>query len=216
MNKHVPRKRKTIDPCPTCFLHRQRCICDSIPKHDLKTRVSLIIHAKELKRTTNTGRLALHALTNSEMYIRGKTTERLDLSSLLVPEYETYVLFPSEDAISLEEIQPLKPIQLIVTDGNWRQASKLNTRHPELSHLPRVKIGAANTARYHLRKEHFSEGLSTLEAIALAIRIIEGAEVGDSLLALYHKKLKATLQGRGVQEHSLNESSCVGEGLQRT
>lgn len=197
MDKPFTRKRKTVDPCPTCLLHRERCICDSIPKHDLKTRVSLIIHAKELKRTTNTGRLALHALVNSAMYVRGQSTERLDLSSLLVPEYESYVLFPSDDALNLEDIKSQKPIQLIVTDGNWRQASKLNTRHPELSHLPRVKIGSANTARYHLRKEHFSEGLSTLEAIALALRIIEGEEVGDSMLALYQKKLMATLQGRG-------------------
>lgn len=192
------RKRKTLDPCPTCFLHRKRCICALIPKHDLKTRVSLIIHAKELKRTTNTGRLALHALVNSQIYVRGKTTERLDLSSLLVPEYESYVLFPSEDASNLQDIKPKKPIQLIVTDGNWRQASKLNTRHPELNHLPRVKIGTVNTAQHHLRKEHFGEGLATLEAIALALRIIEGDVVGNSMMALYQKKLAATLQGRGV------------------
>lgn len=192
------RQRKTLDPCPICRLHRQRCICDSIPKLDLKTRVSLIIHAKELKRTTNTGRLALHALVNSQMHIRGNTTERLDLSSLLVPDYETYVLFPSEDALELETIRPQKPVQLIVTDGNWRQASKLNTRHPEIAHVPRVKISAENMARYHLRKEHFPEGLATLEAIALALRVIEGDAVGESLMALYHKKLTATLQGRGV------------------
>jgi DTW domain-containing protein YfiP len=199
MERVLTRKRKTVDPCPVCFLHRQRCICASIPKHDLKTRVSLIIHAKELKRTTNTGRLALQALTNSQMHIRGQIGAPLDLTSLLVPEYETYVLFPSEDAVNLEDLRPQKPIQLIVTDGNWRQASKLNTRQPELSHLPRVKISAENTARHHLRKEHFSEGMATLEAIALALRVIEGDVVGDSMMALYEKKLKATLEGRGVK-----------------
>lgn len=198
INKTLNRKRKTLDPCPICFLHRQRCICAAIPKHHLQTKLSLVIHAKELKRTTNSGRLALEALTNSEMYIRGEGSDRLDLKSLLVPEYETYVLFPSDDAVNLEEIKPKKPVQLIVTDGNWRQASKLNTRHPELAHLTRVKISAANTARYHLRKEHTSEGLSTLEAIALAFRIIEGDAVGDSLMGLYKKKLAATLQGRGI------------------
>ncbi len=132
------------------------------------------------------------------MFVRGRDKERLDLSSLLVPEYDTYVLFPSEDALNLEDIKPQQPIQLIVTDGNWRQASKLNTRHPELSHLPRVKISAKNVARHHLRKEHFCEGLSTLEAIAMAMRIIEGDVIGDSLQALYQRKLTATLQGRGV------------------
>lgn len=194
----MQRQRKTIDPCPVCRLHRERCICDSIPKLDLKTRVSLIIHAKELKRTTNTGTLALHALVNSQMLIRGQTTERLDLSSLLVPEYDSYVLFPSEEAMDLENLKTQKPIQLIVTDGNWRQASKLNTRHPEIAHLPRVKISAENMARHHLRKEHFPEGLATLEAIALALRVIEGEAVGERLMELYHKKLTATLQGRGV------------------
>lgn len=197
MSKIVARKRKTLDPCPICYLHRQRCICSEIPKLNVPTRLSLIIHAKELKRTTNTGRLALHALVNSEMYVRGQSNERLDLSAMLDPNYESYVLFPSDDALDLEDIKPQKPIQLIVTDGNWRQASKLNTRHPELSHLPRVKISSKNTALYHLRKEHFSEGLATLEAIALAFGVIEGSEVGNSLMELYQKKLKATLKGRG-------------------
>lgn len=194
----LTRKRKTLDPCPICFLHRERCICASIPKLDLKTRVSLVIHYKELKRTTNSGRLAVQALVNSGMSIRGETSGRVDLSSLLSPDYESYVLFPSEDAVNLEDLRPVKPVQLIVTDGNWRQASKLNTRHPELAHLPRVKINSENTARHHLRREHFPEGLSTLEAIALALRVLEGDAVGDSLMALYHKKLTATLQGRGI------------------
>lgn len=197
MNKIATRKRKTVDPCPICFLHRKRCICSEIPQLPVQTRLSLIIHAKELKRTTNTGRLAVQALVNSEMYVRGQSTDPLDLTCLLDPSYESYVLFPSEDALNLDEIKPQKPIQLIVTDGNWRQASKLNTRHPELSHLPRVKINAKNTALSHLRKEHFSEGLSTLEAIAVAFGVLEGPEVGDSLMKLYQKKLTATLQGRG-------------------
>src|SRR5579884_1544048 len=99
------RKRKTLDPCEICRMHRVRCICAFIPKLALKTKVTLIVHAKELKRTTNTGRLALHALTNSEMHIRGLDRERMDLSSLLVPEYEACVLFPSEDAIPIEEFR---------------------------------------------------------------------------------------------------------------
>jgi DTW domain-containing protein len=179
-------------------MHRARCICAQIPKLDLKTKVSVIIHAKELKRTTNTGRLACHALVNSELHIRGDRQERLDLSSLLSSDYESYVLYPSADALEIESLRPTKPVQLIVSDGNWRQAGKLNTRHRELSHLPRVKISQKNRAQYHLRKEHFSEGLSTLEAIALALASIEGGDVGRSLMALYQAKLSATLMGRGV------------------
>lgn len=198
MTRPLERQRKTKNPCPVCQLHPERCLCAFIPRLELRTRLALVIHVRELKRTTNTGRLALQALPNSQMIVRGEAGEKLDLSPLLLPEYESYVLFPSEDAVDIEDLRPQKPVQLIVSDGNWRQASKINTRHPEIAHLPRVKISAENTARYHLRKEHFAEGLATLEAIALAFRILEGDAVGDSLAALYERKLTATLQGRGV------------------
>jgi len=192
------RKRKTVNPCQSCFMHQDRCICSHIPKIALKTKLTLIVHHRELKRTSNTGRLAVQALVNSAMHIRGKEHERLDLSSLLSPEFESYVLYPSEDAIEIESIKPQKSVQLIVSDGNWRQAGKLHRRHPELSHLPRVKISQKNLSKQHLRKEHFAEGFSTLEAIAIALGSIEGKDVKASLMAVYQAKLKATLEGRGV------------------
>jgi DTW domain-containing protein YfiP len=191
------RKRKTKNPCPTCALHLERCICAAIPKLNLRTKLSLIIHHKEMKRTTNTGQLAVHALENSEMVIRGQDHVRSDLSYLLSPDYDSYVLYPSEGAIELDTLSSIKPVQLIVADGNWRQAGKVNQRHPELRHLPRVKISRENLAQFHLRKEHFSEGFSTLEAIAMAFGVLEGEAVGNSLMSLYRAKLSATAAGRG-------------------
>lgn len=177
-------------------MHIDRCICSFIPSLDLKTRLSLVIHHRELKRTTNTGRLAVHALTNSQMIVRGKDRTRLDLTSLLSPEYETYVLQASPDAIDIADLKPAKPVQLIVSDGNWRQASKIHARHPELAHLPRLQISQKNMSTQHLRKEHFEEGFSTLEAIAIMMGFLEGAAVKESLMKLYQAKLDATMAGR--------------------
>lgn len=199
INLDKTRLRKTKDPCGVCGLNDVRCICEAIPKLNLQTRLTLVIHAKELKRTTNSGRLAVKALTNSVMRVRGADSDRCDLSDLLSEEYESYVFYPTEDAIELETIRPTKPIQLIVSDGNWRQASKINTRHPELSHLPRVKISRLNPGANHLRKEHFENGFSTLEAIAMAFEVIEGEQVGATLTSLYRAKLNATLLGRGIK-----------------
>jgi DTW domain-containing protein len=179
-------------------MHLDRCICNFIPKLDLKTRLSLIIHHRELKRTTNTGRLATLALKNSEMIIRGKDHAPLDLSTILSERYESYILYPSQDAVDIESLRPLKPVHLIVSDGNWRQASKLHRRHKELSHLPLVKISEKNLSEHHLRKEHFDHGFSTLEAIAIAFGIFEGEGVRKDLLKLYQKKLTATRQSRGL------------------
>jgi DTW domain-containing protein YfiP len=193
------RKRKTQDPCQGCFLHKDRCICDQTPQLTLKTRIALVIHAKELKRTTNTGRLAVKILTNSEMRIRGEDRESLDLSDLLVQEYRTVLFFPSANAVELNrefiESSPL-PIQLIVPDGNWRQASKVHYRHHELKDIPRVMISTPNLNEQHMRAETTECGMATLEAIASALGIIEGADVRETLMKYYQLKLEGTLRGR--------------------
>lgn len=144
--------------------------------------------------------LALKALTNSACRIRGELNQPLNLSDLIAPEFRSVLFFPCVRAIELtrEFVQesPL-PIQLIVPDGNWRQASKVLSRHKELSELPQVKLSGPNLSKNHLRAEHFPEGLSTLEAIANALGIIEGPEIQNSLLLLYQAKLRETLRGRG-------------------
>ena len=198
--KKIERKRKTKDPCPECFLNRQLCICHLFPYLELKTRVCLVIHAKELKRTTNTGRLALKSLANSEMRIRGDSKEALDLSDILTPNYRTLLFYPSDEAIELDKVfveQDVRPIQLIVPDGNWRQASKVHYRHHELKDIPRVMIKAPNTSKFHMRAENTLEGMATLQAIAEALGVIEGDEVRKALMDLYNAKLEKTLQGRG-------------------
>lgn len=198
---HSPtRQRKTKNPCQGCGLNPGLCICAQIPTLSLSTRVVLIIHSRELKRTTNTGTLALKALSNSELRIRGEIGQQLDLTDLMDSNYESLLFYPTEDAAELTPeyvAQFKKPIQLLVPDGNWRQASKVHIRQKEISHLPRVMIKARNQATHHLRSEHTEFGMSTLEAIARALGAIEGQTVQRQLLELYQAKLEQTLKGRG-------------------
>lgn len=206
MDSPKPRgKRKTQDPCLGCGLHKNLCLCGLIPELrlglDLKTRISLVIHHRELKRTTNSGTLALKVLGNSLLRVRGQQDQgTLDLSDLLTSEYRTFLFFPCDGAIELSPeliAQSRLPIQLIVPDGNWRQASKVHYRHSELKDIPRVMISAPNTAAFHLRRESSEIGMSTLEAIAQALGVIEGINVKEALMKLYNLKLERTLMGRG-------------------
>lgn len=199
----LDRKRKTKEPCPVCFVNPARCICAQIPSLNYRSRLCLVVHAKELKRTTNTGRLAVKALQNSEMRIRGEGKEALDLSDLVAnPDYRTVLFYPSDEAQDLTAdfvAQDPRPIQLIVPDGNWRQASKVHYRHHELKDIPRVMIKAANKAKFHLRAETTEEGMATLQAIAHAYSVIESAEAGNELMKVYQAKLEQTLIGRGIK-----------------
>jgi DTW domain-containing protein YfiP len=160
----------------------------------------LIVHAKELKRTTNTGVLATHALTNGEVLVRGRKDQPLSLASVLLPGFRPLLFFPTVGALDLTEDlvaeSPL-PIQLIVPDGNWRQAAKVAGRYPELATVPHVMIQRPNAEARHLRAESTPEGMATLQAIAQALAVIEGPLVGEQLMQLYRLKLERTLAGRG-------------------
>ncbi len=94
------------------------------------------------------------------------------------------------------------PIQLIVPDGTWRQASKIQSRHPELKDLPKVKIAAPDNSTFQLRAQSRPEGMATLQAIAYALGIIESDLVRTQLMKLYHAKIDRTLRARGILRDS--------------
>ena len=184
-----------------CATSPTLCLCDVLPRIELSTKVCLIIHHRELSRNSNTGLLAVRALVNSEMRIRGEGRKTLDLKDLLIPQYRTFLFYPSNDAVELDRalvMQERTPIQLIVPDGTWRQARKIHSRHPELKLVPRVKISAPDHAIFQLRAQSRPEGMATLQAIAHGLAVIEGDSVGAQLLKLYQAKIERTLIGRGV------------------
>lgn len=208
MRSNVKGKRKPSAPCAICLLGPATCLCAVLPVIESKTRLTLVIHFTELRRTSNTGQLAHAALVNSERIIRGQQRERLDLSACLDSHYQPLLLYPSDDAVDIAAgivETSAKPVQLIVPDGNWRQASKVHSRHPELAHVPRVFVRhqassaqeAASRSRLNLRRESRADGMPTLWAIALAMGAIEGALLKDELLWLYKAKAERVLWSRG-------------------
>lgn len=168
---------------------------------ELRTRLTLVIHYLELKRTTNTGRLAVNVLPNSEMVVRGLQNEPVNLLDSIQPGYEPLFLFPSDEAEDLtpEFLKTLaKPVQLIVPDGNWRQASKVHHRHPEIAHIRRVKIGVRRSDLKFIRRETRPLGMATLQAISFAMGVLEGISVEEHLLKIYQAKWEQTLKSRGT------------------
>ncbi len=202
MTKQSLRLRKTKDPCPRCKLHRQLCLCSELFSLHLDTRVTLLIHHREIKRTTNTGLLALEVLANSKMVVRGVQGGPADFSEVLDDQYRSCLLYPGEESLDLQDFlksEDQRPIHLLVPDGNWRQASKVAIRHPEFREVPRVKLAQPDQVSREslLRQETKKDGMATLAAIATALGCIEGAQVGAKLMDLYHLKVERTLTGRG-------------------
>ena len=173
------------------------CICALVVPHPTRTRLVLIIHREEERKSTNTGLLATRCLPNSRVVVRGHQTDGA-APFVADPGYQPLLLFPHDDAVSLETWTTCdRPISLIVPDGNWRQAAKVRNRVPGLAGVPCVTLPRGIPSAYRLRLEAHPTGLATFEAIARAMGILEGAELERSLGYVFRAMVERTLWSRG-------------------
>ncbi len=190
-------RHKRATRCIGCRLHTDRCICASIPRLSLWTRVSLVAHRRELKKTTNTGTLALKMLENSALFAWGDEGEVLAPDAVVPAGYCGVVLAPEAPPLAHSGATS-PPVCLVVPDGSWRQATKMARRIPALAGLPRVSLPPGPPTRFHLRDEPKEAGLATFEAIARALGILEGPEVETAMMAPFDQLVAATLAMRGA------------------
>jgi DTW domain-containing protein YfiP len=159
------------------------------------------MHLRETHLTTNTAKLARIALQGSEIRIRGEKGKPMSDEGLVRPDRQSLYLFPSPEAATLTPdliASYGKPITLIVPDGSWRQAKKVAKREPALASIPHVKLPPGALSTYRLRREPNAESVSTFEAIARALGILEGPEVQQKLEYLFDVMVERLLWSRGV------------------
>jgi DTW domain-containing protein YfiP len=193
------------------------CICSLFPRLETRTRLVLVIHRYEDRKPTNTGRLATESLVNSEVVVRGH--EAQPSGPIPLPSgAQPLLLFPSEDAVPIERFATSgAPVTLFVPDGTWRQASKVRKRVPGLRDIPCVSLPRGAPSTYRLRVDAHEEGLGTIEAIARAFGVLEGARgpaVREALERVFHVMVERTLWSRGTLEKE-EVTGGIPEGAER-
>jgi DTW domain-containing protein YfiP len=184
--------------CQRCRLHDSLCLCGLIPRLDTRTRLVLVIHRREDRKPTNTGRLATECLPNSEVIVRGDAESHPASPAAWSPTAQPLLLFPDRDAVPLARFAGSpRPVTLVVPDGTWRQASKVRQRIPWLRDVPSVSIEHDAPTAYRLRNESRDHGLATMEAIARAFGVLEGASVRIALERVLRVLVERTLWSRG-------------------
>ncbi len=198
----MSRRDNAMHRCATCAMHQSLCICSEMPRLHTQTRLCLVMHHSEARKTTNTGRLALNCLPNSECLIHGRTGEELAApweQSTASTEPAALLLYPCDEAEPLAAHHlHTGPVRLVVPDGNWRQAAKMTRRIEWMAKLPRVSLPEGEHTSYRLRFEPKAGGLATMEAIARAYGVLEGPAVQVALETIFHKMVDRTLFSRGL------------------
>ena len=200
--------------CPACRMHTALCICAQLPTLPTRTRVVLVLHQAEQHKTTNTGRLALRCLPSSALVLRGRPTtlpgapppttvsgfDRPMLSPApgwLAQLPRPVLLFPHPEASPLDQFRDGDPLTLIVPDGTWSQAMRTRKRIADLDRVPCARLPDGLVSQYRLRHAPHAGQVSTLEAIAHALGILEDPALREALLAVQRLMTERTLQTRG-------------------
>jgi DTW domain-containing protein YfiP len=201
------RRRVTANlRCPACRLHRPLCLCAELPVVRTRTRVVLVLHQLEERKSTNTGRLAVRCLPNSLVVAHGRLPADAGLGRTLVTEAPypwqgssdvCVVLCPDEGARPIEEWRDCPALTLIALDGTWSHAAHMRRRLPGLAELPSAILPAAPPL-YALRRDPRPGRVGTMEALARALGALEGDAVQAPLERCLRLAFERTRRMRGL------------------
>jgi DTW domain-containing protein YfiP len=177
---------RTVDRCVRCRL--RACLCDAIPRVETRTRFVIVRHVAERNKPSNTAHFATLALPRSELHEYGAREGELDQSRLAAAN--TWVLYPDGDR---DPPTGVMPDRLIVLDGSWSQARRMRQRIGALRGLPFLRLPAP-PKRLRLRRPIHPAGMSTLEAIAAAVELLEGRELAQPLERFHDLIVKVWLR----------------------
>lgn len=180
--------------CHRCWLLLEVCLCELVAPVPTGVRFTVIRHVREKSKTTNTARIAAMALPSCELLDYGGRGNVFDEAPLL--SEGTWLLFPSD---SNRTPSPAEVRNVIVLDGTWAQARGMLKRLPGICALPRLGVTPVRVEAERLRRPPFPGGMSTLEAMAEAVALIEGADRAAPLRKLHADMVDRVLIGRGTK-----------------
>jgi DTW domain-containing protein YfiP len=161
--------------CGRCGRPQVGCYCSAVTPVETRTRVLLLQHPREHGKAVNTARIAALALPAATLHV-GVDFSRLDAVSAVLddPSRPAILLYPGPGVRDLAEDPPVGPVTLVVIDGTWHQARALIRKNPRIAALPRYAFQPPAPSQYRIRKEPTPECVSTIEALAYALPLLEG------------------------------------------
>lgn len=169
-------------------------------KQQSLTKVSLIVHVSEIILPSNTAQFVKLILPESaEHFVRGRVEQPFSSEPVLSRPGTPLFLYPHEDSQELNAdflARHPGPYHLIVPDGNWHQARRVRKRETAFQSVPSVRLPPGILGEYQLRKAQHPEWVSTYEATAHALGIIEGTELRDRMMEFFRLWVRTTLYNR--------------------
>jgi DTW domain-containing protein YfiP len=153
------------------------CICGALARVENPTEVVFVRHHWEAFKSTNTARIALLVLGKARLIEYG--FDPRPANAALAELENACLLYPGSG--ETKEGPPPRYDSVVILDGTWAQTRRMLRRLPALAKLPRLSLPPRASGADRLRHGHLAEGLSTIEAAAGALELLDGPEVGAPL-----------------------------------
>lgn len=190
--------------CPRCALPAAQCVCALVAPIDNRTPVRVLQDPRESNHALNTARWVALGLRHAEIIARTTFTP----SDWTIEGRQSLLLYPAQaDMSHLTHAEDdhgnndcgvprsaSAPLTLIVLDGTWKHAAGILRHHPALLALPRFGLAPAAVSAYRLRKSPRADGLSTVEAVAAALDVIDAPQPHAAMLRPFHAQVDAQIR----------------------
>jgi DTW domain-containing protein len=179
--------------CARCAFPEAFCLCPELAPIPSRVAITVVRHASEIPRLTNSARWAALALERAELLDHALPGCPFDDASLREPG--AVLLFPGGEPWPAGAPPPRR---VVVPDGTWGQARRMVQRLEPLRALPRLTLPLPPPA-FRLRRAP-EGGMSTAEAIAGALRLVGDTDAADALLRVHAAAVERCMRLSGTWE----------------
>ena len=157
--------------CPQCGF-QFNCLCSLLPKLNSEPTLLLLMHPNEVTRDTNTGKLLAPCQLNVTQAVWDRKVPPAELLEMLAdPSLLPIILFPSEQSLTLEQVQQQSKVQnrqplYIIVDATWQEARKMINKSRWLDGLVMMNLDIQAHSQYQLRRNQQDGNLCTFEVAA--------------------------------------------------
>jgi DTW domain-containing protein YfiP len=213
----APILADAADSCPRCEKPAALCVCEGVAPIDNKVALLILQHPQEQDRLLGTARLATLHLANSAFKIGlswpslakalGRPADPSEWAILHLGSAKAGDLPKDRELVVLDKKGVALPDQdralagvkgVVIFDGTWAQAKTLWWRNAWVLKAKRLVLNPRRASLYgELRREPRREGLSTIEAAALALsRIEQRPDIETALRASFANMLERYRRAR--------------------
>lgn len=162
--------------CPKCHYPVKACLCESIEQVEISTELIILQDPSEVGHAKNSVRLLSLVIPDTQVVV-GETPD--DFSQLQrqlnASAKPIYLVYPCDESQNAAKVNFDSGAIILLLDGTWRKAYKLLQLNPWLLQYPALHLDLESASNYTIRKASRSDSLSTLEAVAMMLNIIEPA-----------------------------------------